>query len=237
MLYGSGARIDFLKLDLKPIGAIWFLLALLWSTIFLTILVRVLRRIQSNWKMIYMITYVILLFIIAIITSDYIWLPFSIQAGMAGTLFMAFGYLYISCKAKIVEQRFPLIVTIAVFLWLFAICLSFYNDRMSLVACRFPNPIFNVIGAISGSFVVVWFSKKVDGCTKITVPLKYIGRNSLMALSIHLVELDYMPWYLLGRLGLDVRIYTCLIYVMKIAMIYVGIYCANRIPCVRKLFA
>lgn len=79
-LYGSGKSQPF---EIQKIGAIWFLLALAVAT-------YIINKIY-NKKYIYL--YVLLIAYIGYKTSKFIWLPFSIQAGMVAVLFMYVGII------------------------------------------------------------------------------------------------------------------------------------------------
>lgn len=235
-LYGSGSRIDFFNLQIEPIGAVWFLLALLWSTVLLVIAIRVLSKIQTNWKGIFLLACGIAVFEISIISAKYIWLPSSIQAGLAGLIFMISGYLYRAGKDKITRAGIKWILVASIFLWSWSLYLSFSNDNMSLVKCQFPNPIINITGAIGGGFTIICLSKWIDKFKKLKMPLKYIGRYSLIAMSIHVIESNFMPWHLLDKIGLCHYAEIILIFTMKLAVIYASIFFVNKIPILKRYF-
>lgn len=82
-LYGSG---DVSDLTLWPvdfrIGAIWFLLALFWARLLLHFFA----------KLPYTFIWVIACFLVGYSSSRYVWLPWSIQAGMCAVAFLYLGY-------------------------------------------------------------------------------------------------------------------------------------------------
>lgn len=48
-LYASGSRRDFFNLTIQPIGAIWLLSVLLWSTVFVTFAVKFVNSVKSRY--------------------------------------------------------------------------------------------------------------------------------------------------------------------------------------------
>lgn len=80
-LYGSGTNTPF---DITPIGAIWFLLASFWGSIFLKISFR-----MKAWQR---VLFILALFAVGYFTAQLFFLPFSIQPGMCSALFMYLGY-------------------------------------------------------------------------------------------------------------------------------------------------
>lgn len=81
-LYGSGLSHLILSLHLPQIGAVWFLLALFWA--FLSL--------HFCLKFKYPIIPAIGLLILGYSTRE-LWLPLSIQAGMAATLYLQIGFV------------------------------------------------------------------------------------------------------------------------------------------------
>ena len=83
-LYGAGGVIPVAPSFVHGIGAIWFLLALFWARIFLA------AANQTRYPSLVVIG----LFIVGTLSRAYIWLPWSIQAGMVATLYLYVGQLF-----------------------------------------------------------------------------------------------------------------------------------------------
>lgn len=83
-IYGSGdiSNLTLWRVDLR-IGAIWFLLALFWARLLLHCLAR----------LPYTPVWVVLCFAVGYVSSRYVLLPWSIQAGMCAVAFLYLGYL------------------------------------------------------------------------------------------------------------------------------------------------
>lgn len=84
-LLGSGARTDFLWIHSDiPVGAIWFLLALFFAQILVNLLID--QKHGFLW--------ILGITVLGIVSAHFFWLPLSIQAGAAASIFVAAGYLY-----------------------------------------------------------------------------------------------------------------------------------------------
>lgn len=81
-LYGAG---DFWEkpFKIRAIGVIWFLLALFWGFLIANLCIS---KVKTGIIMAIALAY------LGIITSDMIWLPFSIQAGCTASLYILSGY-------------------------------------------------------------------------------------------------------------------------------------------------
>jgi len=195
ILYGSGSRHDFFGFEFEIIGAIWFLLALMWATIILWI---ILRKINNN---IIQGTIVILAFAFAYLSAKYTWMPLSIQSGLSALLFVYVGYLTKNDKLKPIFMRNrKIIVLLCIAMWGLAIFFSYYNSNMSLVRSYFPNILINVIGACCASYLIITFLSFLDRIvivadSKAYKLLCYFGKNSLILLCFHLIEFNYVPWH------------------------------------------
>ena len=145
-LYGSGTIEYTSPFYMKQIGAIWFLLALFVALV----IVRYLIDYKYGWLGILLLAYV------GYKTSEMVWLPFSIQAGMTSAMFVYLGWLF--NKYKLFERAVsPVMTGAAACIWLFSIlfCGQFY-----IVQNYFGKGLFDIIGAVAGSYLVILFCKK-----------------------------------------------------------------------------
>lgn len=177
-LYGSGSMQPF---GIRYIGAIWFLLALAFAT----------YCINNIDKSRYRYLWVILIAYIGYKTSQYIWLPFSIQAGMVATLFMYIGIL--AKENDILNKKIPIHIYIALVL-LVAFCVK-YGGKLYMVSNIYKNGFLDIIGAVSASFLLIKLCMSFDKYSKyIKRPFIYIGKNSLICLCVHLFSLDCLSY-------------------------------------------
>ena len=127
-------------------------------------------------------------------------MPLSLQSGMVAASFVYLGML--ARKHGVMEKEFPKEIWLGIVgLWVF--CILFCGE-MYLVENRFNHGLLDVAGALAGSYVVLRFSKVLEEKAKwISRVLLFFGRNSLIVLCVHAVELKGMPWeeILKGFLG------------------------------------
>lgn len=173
-LYGSGGQQPF---GIKFIGAIWFLWALFFAMYF----------VNATSKSKYQYLWITLIAYIGYKTSQYIWLPLSIQAGMVATIFVYFGILakkYDIFNIKI--DKILILGTIAI-----VIFCTIYCGKLYMVSNFYKNGFLDIIGALCGSFLCIKFAQVIENRTKfIKNLLVFIGENTLIILCLHLFQLN-----------------------------------------------
>lgn len=239
-LYGSGSRTDFLGYSLPAIGAIWFLLALIWAQLAVFVINAFARR-NSASKFIKIISGT-LCWLIGFLSARITWLPASIQAGLCSVLFIYAGVwlknknwtMHIQ-KQRHGEERGLFFALVCA--WLVAIFFSFYNENMSLVRCCFPNPFVNVIGAIAATHVICIGSSIIEN-TIVADFLELMGRDSLIVLSFHLMELNTFPWdkIVLNRVP-NMFAGITIVLIMKICWCVMGIWAVHNNKWLKRVFS
>ncbi len=188
-LYGSGS-LKSPVIGIPSFGAIWFLLGLFWA---LTIYDGIVGK---RWTT----PVVLALFFVGVATRDW-WLPFSIQAGMCVLLFVHIGWLARSfvenpklrLGAMLSRGIPPWMIGICAVAWLIAWQLD--GGEMYLVANFFTCIPVDVIGAVAGSILVIWFARCLAHVPILSKGLAYFGRNSLTVLCLHMFEMNIIPWW------------------------------------------
>lgn len=180
-IYGSGSVEYMEPFYMKQIGALWFLLALFVAIC----IVKYFMGFQYRGIVIALIAYV------GYKTTNVVWLPFSIQAGMTAAIFVYFGVL--ARKYKVLERKTsPFILSSLAGIWLYCIL---FCGRMYIVRNYFENGLLDIIGALAGSYLVIVFSHIISRKTKyIARVLKFFGKNSLLLLCCHAFELNVVSW-------------------------------------------
>ena len=189
-LYGSGTREDF---NIQPIGAIWFLLALGFATYFMNCIYSKKYR-------------YILVFIIAYIgykTTEFVWLPLSIQAGMTSLIFVYLGV--IAKENDILNKSISKELYIAL-IFIVGFCTK-YSGILYMVGNVYQNGLLDVIGALAGSFLVIKASYLIQNNLKfLKTCIQFIGKNSLLFLCVHLFSLNCLQWTILNNKLLNIGI-------------------------------
>lgn len=227
-IYGAGSTANKIPFNIGQIGAIWFLLALLVALVE----VYCLKKNQYGWLIVIVLAY------IATVSQKYIWLPFSIQAGVFCAIFVWMGYWV--KKKQLLEKEIPVWGEgIALGIWGFAMvfCGGFY-----LVSAKFEHGIFDFFVACAGTYFVIRISKLIEYHTeKIAHIFEFYGRNSLIILCMHLVELNVFPWDLLWSCLMErykMSFYAVLYIVifLKLAWCTITVLAIERIPWLFKIF-
>lgn len=185
-LYGAGDPYTE-PFYIKSIGGIWFLLAMMWASVFMQWMIGRKR----SWQVICVVT----LFLTGVITPGLFWFPFSIQAGMCSTVYMYIGYLareglpWLQKQSNAVKGGF--------FLFCIAACVGFYEffEDFWLVHCEFSHGIFDIIGSLGAGVCYLLISEVICRCFGILSKiLAFIGRYSIVILCVHIIELEAFPW-------------------------------------------
>lgn len=172
---------------IKAIGAIWFLLATFWGSIFL----RYILNLKTGTR----ILVVLLLFYAGYWSRKLFWFPLSIQAGFCATLFMYLGHLLQDIKEilkKLTIEAKAVLSILALAVWF-----SFIKDFQSfwLVHCDIGRGIIDIIGCICGCYIVMLVSKYIEKHVfYIANGLSFLGKYSLFMLCIHMIEMATLPW-------------------------------------------
>lgn len=231
-IYGAG---DSYKepFQIQGIGAIWFLLATFWALIMLKSISKI-----NKWLR---VAAVFIIFYLGIFTRDkFFWFPLSIQAGCTALLFIYIGYLikenkqfisYISKEAAIFGSVLLIIV------WL-----SFIRDFQSfwLVHCDIGRGFIDIIGSLGGCLFIILLSRLIESKIKIlAVPLSFLGKNSLIFLIAHIIELNTFKWMtLLDKIfpdGSNQNYYLPIVIILKFIWIITFTVIFSNIKSVRKL--
>lgn len=159
------------------IGAIWFLPAMFFSVV-------VSQYMINRFDMKRQFAVAGLLLSLGIISRDFIWLPFSIQAACSAVIFIIIGYymkdaLFVRIKLWI---ALPVLVL--------GIILKY--SHIYIVTAYYEDPLFSIITAVAGIAVIVWIAKRIENFRLIN----YIGKHSLIFLCVHLFEMETMQeWF------------------------------------------
>jgi fucose 4-O-acetylase-like acetyltransferase len=171
------------------IGMLWFLLALFWGSI----IIRLIYTIK------YRIGLAIGISLVGLVTSRFIWLPFSIQQGMAVVFWIYMG-VYIRQKEAlhtisdiICSYKVGIIILIWGISAIFG-CTHLYENYYGL-------GIFDVLGAMCGCILVyggvLWLQKY---SVKFKLILSWLGRNTMWIYTVHfLIEKSNILSFIIKR--------------------------------------
>lgn len=184
-LYGSGVPSPKPFIYIPMIGAIWFLLSLFIAELIFSILVKL----TVNRNPIYLFLSTSMISFLGFIIGKFILLPLSLDSALLATFYLYVGYVV--KKHNLFPRTFNLPVKIIMLLlWFFTV----YLGGVSLVNVDFPLFPISLIGSICGSYFFMIFCKYLSDHNILNMQMIYIGKESLIILCFHLIEMYFIPW-------------------------------------------
>lgn len=235
-IYGSGFPDSPVIIKHFPsfIGALWFLPSLFWGSL-------IARYILDHNDDLKSFAILCILFYVGWKTAETIWLPFDIQAGLTASLYLFWGY--ISKKYSILKTHISYF-TWFVILFIAAWAIKYFKG-LWFVKNYFGNGIFDILASLAISFIIMKICAFiVDKLPHLTLILQWFGKNSIIVLAFHIIELDLFPWQLLidrfGIFGQDLNhlsgLGLTIIIIMKLLWVILGISFINHIPFMKRIY-
>ncbi len=231
-LYGAGDSYSE-PFWIPSIGALWFLLATFWASVFLRILLEFNKFVRG--------VAVLVLFSLGYCSRVICWFPLSIQAGACAVLWMYVGFLAKDASDVLVtlNKETKCFALISCFLvWFF-----FMKDFESfwLVHCDIGRGIVDIVGSLCASVCVIWISRLIDmHMEHIGSFLSYFGRYSLLVLCVHIIELDFFPWYSIADVlvehGMPASCELVFVISAKVLVDLLAVLILSKMVFVRKMF-
>ena len=110
-----------------------------------------------------------------------------------------------------------------------------------MVNNTYKNGMLDVIGAVCAVYVILLICKQLVAVKWLAAILAFYGRNTLIFLCFHLIELNMFPWYrvveYLDNRGIDGGMSTIIVCLAKVAWVTFWILFVKRIPIMRKVFS
>lgn len=229
VLYGNGTSRPSVFPSIPTfIGALWFLLALFWASLF----TRFVLQYCPRWLRIIVL---LCLFCLGWSTSTYAWWPWDIQAGMTTALLLYVGYearAHNIINRKISNRSIALIV-------LFIIFSMFFYRGFSIARNHFGDGLLDFLRATLITWLIILFARHIKD-SHVAKIMAWFGANSIIVLAFHIIELDLIPWHNMIRYALLIGIPNILTYVfiiiMKISWACFGIYFVHRSKILQKIY-
>ena len=183
-LYGVGLKPTMpISLNVAPIGAIWFLPAMAIAVQIFNLVIT--KTEHSTYKSANRIFLLLVLALIGKLVSSYWLLPFSINAALFSLIFLYIGYLF--KEEDYLKNISSMAITLGIFVWV----LDAFGQTFLLVSVSFPDTLLAIVGAVGASLVVFKIAQFLDRGNWISNGLAFIGRNSIIILCFHIVDLNY----------------------------------------------
>ena len=208
------------------VGALWFLLALFWCrTIYNYISINIKNFMEK-------LIVIIILTILSIIISKYIFIPTDFLQGVA-----ALPFYFVGNITK--QNRIPQLSFIVLFVTIIFAIVSLLLPPVGMVRNNYPCYPINFVTAILLTLCIYHISYIISNKNEyISAFFAFIGKISILILCIHIVELDYDPIPNL-ILKLNISIYGSLILIVlfRIVSVLLVSYLLYKFKFVRKLFS
>lgn len=236
---GSGSRVDFMwiKSDIF-VGATWFLLALFFAQVIVNLLID--KNKPGGGTIL-----VVLIAIIGAVSARLIWLPLSIQAGAVAAIYVAAGYVYNMAGGTLSDllKKKTVIISCSC-VWILYLCVSYYfNNTLGLVAASYPLGVFDYIGSVAAVIVVLFISYCfLDKIPLVNTFLAWFGKNSLIVLCFHLIEMVALPFQSTIDFGLSIvkinifGLSEILTFIVKVLWCCLAIWGINRSRVLRWIY-
>lgn len=181
IIFGSGSISDFANFHFGTIGAIWFFPALFFALIICQFIILISKTYFGKFAISGVIA------VIGIVSSEFIWLPFSIQSAMMAVPFIVFGKFI---KEKNIIDKISKKEWIGFLLIYLSGCIT--NKSVILFVKASFISILAPIIALASCLIVMKISKIFEG----NIFLRYCGRNSSYILCIHLFLLETSSFWI-----------------------------------------
>lgn len=187
-IWGSGSRFHTSQYfaDVPPIGAIWFLLSLFWCK-------QAFSVIKRSAPVFYPVICLAVSIGGTLLDRLYINLPFALLPGLSALVFFCVGeMIHPGNTIKISNSVRNYSIFLCCAAWLVVLYLSQLHDiRLSVARCFYRCYPLDVIAAFGGIWIVFRLSVLINKLPAIFNRLMvWIGRNSLVFLCLHLIDLN-----------------------------------------------
>ena len=179
-LYGSGYIDTVFGHYIEIVGPIWFCLALFGNFILLNCIL----------KTKYPLFYVFLCFVIGYWSSQYVWLPLSIQSSLTSLFFFYLGY---QAKLYNILNKTPCVSHILPLLCIWGIGLS-YGGQFLIVQNYSVSLISDITVALSACYLVVLYCQWLENNSSSAKIMAFLGKYTIVMLCFHSIDVNIMPW-------------------------------------------
>lgn len=207
------------------VGATWFLLALFWTRTLYNYI-----RIRFTGKVIILIC--IMLSVIAIkIENNLFYIPTNVLQGISALPFYCAGNVF---RENLLFDKFYFKVKFVFIAFIFFL-LSLFWGGLEIALCKFECYPLDIIGGISGIYLIYCISKYVSQKRILAYKIAYIGRISILVLCVHAIESRF-PIYNKIVSIFDSTFYNFLIISLRCAVDVLSAICLVRFNLIKRFF-
>lgn len=169
---------------LNNVGVIWFLFAYFWARIIFDMGRLIIKDDRYNGVMFAILAYA------GYLISQKIWLPQALDIALVAAFFMWIGAILRSYHFFSNSKTEFLTILAALVFWLWCVQSGLHIE---LAIRSYPNFVITVVEAIAGTLVICYLSRGLMSTT-LTSWLVIFGRNSIILLCIHHLDLYWVFW-------------------------------------------
>lgn len=124
------------------------------------------------------------------IGENYAFMPWSLDVALVSLIFIGVGdWMH---RSGYLDKNLIYTLVLPFFCW--AGMMFFFRSYIELAMRSYPAGIFSVIEAIAGSIVLISASKYMERFEWINKTFSWLGKNSMVILGIHCMEMMYFKW-------------------------------------------
>lgn len=190
-MVGGMSKISTRFLTFDSVWVVWFVCCLFLARNIYVMLMKLSERyrIICPWGILS------LAFLGYLMGKYYAFMPWSLDVALIALIFVGVGNWM--KKVAFWEKSYCYTLVIPAVIWIYFLRMGI---SIELAIRSYPLGIFSIIEAIAGSMVIISIAKLLNKSKIITIILSWIGRNSMIILGIHCLELMYFNWekYIFG---------------------------------------
>lgn len=161
--------------------------------------------------------------------------------GMPVSIQRNYGFLYSGIPVSIFQNRgvkSPGILNG----WVLLAAAAFWTNsiinggHLYMVGNHYENGILDVLGAVSATLLIIKFARfSTKRFPRVTAPLVRYGKDSLIVLCFHLIELNTFPWYIITN-RCSYAFSRIIIAALKISWSALAVILVKYIPVINMIF-
>lgn len=204
-MLGGMSKVSTRFQSFESVWVVWFVCCLFLARNLYVVLMKMLEKYSDSIKT----GAVLILALIGYLLGKYFaFLPWSLDVALVSLVFIAFGQW--AGKTQFFEKNSFYTFVLPLGIWIYFLRMGVHIE---LATRSYPLGGLTIIEAIAGSIVVITVSKMLAKATYISDFLAWAGRNSMLILGVHCIELMYFNW--------DAMVYSYLPFTMNWFRIFI----------------
>lgn len=184
-MLGGMSKVSTRFLTFDSVWLVWFVCCLFLARNIYVILMRL----SEKYRFICPWGILLLAFWGYLLGKYYAFMPWSLDVALVALIFIGVGNWL--RKENFFDKSYCYTLIIPATIWIYFMRMGI---SIELATRSYPFGIFSVIEAIAGSIAMIAIAKLFNRSKLMTVIFSWIGKNSMIILGIHCLELMYFNW-------------------------------------------